>query len=725
MRVSFAACALSALVAVGTVAGGAQAPPAAQSSSATQPAFRAGTTLVEVDAIVRDRDGRFAEGLTLDDFEVLEEGQPQRVELFFLVSGPGTVAAAPRVTPPGPSGASSLPVAAPQRVFVLVLDQEHIEPGAFKRLQSAAERFLTDQFREGDVGGVVTGGRVAGNRLTTNRQELVDAVRAAKAQGTAQNSRKLDRLEWPRVSDVEAIRIALSNDQEVIAAAVRRALADDPGASRLPLDSVVMQKARAMVDQMRPAAARTVTTLKALITGLGRVPGRKTVVLLTDGFFVEESWADLRQIAGQAARSNVRIYSLDTRGLNRRGDPTDLRTLSPMNPTGSAPLDAYDTVEDGPNTLAADTGGYAIRNTNDFAGALAEVADDTSRYYVLGYSPSEPSPAGTYRRIEVRVKRPGASVRARRGYLSAGPVAAAAGTEPAAPPTAPPPGSEPSPARDVPASNAAPPSGATPPPAAPGAPPVSPTPGSTAPTASGAAPRAGAATAAAAPAFAMRPDAKTRVTALAGKPPAEGSPQDIAAQGWDEYSRGNLEAAQRLLGQAVSAAGAAPWVSYALGFAEIGLGRPRDAATAWERVRSAAPEFEAVYLDLADAYLQLDESGHAVEVLRAAEQRWPGDPDVLNALGTVQVRRGALNDAIATFERALASAPDEALTHFNLGRTYELRYYQLRRFSTPTARWVDNPADARKAIEHYEAYLKRGGPYEADAQAAIDRLRWK
>jgi len=98
---------------------------------------------------------------------------------------------------------------------------------------------------------------------------------------------------------------------------------------------------------------------------------------------------------------------------------------------------------------------------------------------------------------------------------------------------------------------------------------------------------------------------------------------------------------------------------------------------------------------------------------------------VLNALGTVQVKRGAVNDALATFKRALAADPKDALAYFNLGRTYELRYYQMRRFSRPTARWVDNPEDARKAIENYERYLAIGGPYEADARSAVERLRWR
>jgi PAS domain-containing protein len=122
-------------------------------------------------------------------------------------------------------------------------------------------------------------------------------------------------------------------------------------------------------------------------------------------------------------------------------------------------------------------------------------------------------------------------------------------------------------------------------------------------------------------------------------------------------------------------------------------------------------------------YRRPDDRARLVEILRAAERRWPSDADVLNALGTIQVRRNALGEAIETFERAARANPQDPLAFFNLGRTYELRYFAMRRFSRPSSRWVDNPEFLNKAIENYEACTKLGGPYAEDARAAIDRLR--
>src|ERR1051326_8377643 len=128
-------------------------------------------------------------------------------------------------------------------------------------------------------------------------------------------------------------------------------------------EPMVMEKARTIVGELRPAARRTVMTLQALASGLARVPGRKTIVLVSEGFFVEESWADLRQIVGAAARSNVRLYSRHARGVDPR-QINALRLQPPRDPGGGLPLETYNTAEDGPDMLAVETGGRAFRHTN-------------------------------------------------------------------------------------------------------------------------------------------------------------------------------------------------------------------------------------------------------------------------------------------------------------------------------------------------------------------------
>ncbi|HVB37180.1 MAG TPA: VWA domain-containing protein, partial [Vicinamibacterales bacterium] len=144
------------------------------------------------------------------------------------------------------------------------------------------------------------------------------------------------------------------------------------------------------------------------------------------------SWPQIQQVIDLAARSQTRIYSIDPRGLGfptdntqtaggvARQDPvaqaqsTGLGADDPFSGPGPAPTGQP---TDGPNSLAADTGGFVIRHTNDFAGALQRIADDTRTYYLLGYHPTNTDFKGRFRRIEVKVRRPGVTVRARRGYL--------------------------------------------------------------------------------------------------------------------------------------------------------------------------------------------------------------------------------------------------------------------------------------------------------------------
>jgi len=681
----------------------------AQSASppTQQPSFRTLTTLIEVDTIVTDGKGQFVSGLSADDFEVDEDGKPQKIERVYVVTGSsGGAELTPTATPAGAGAQPAVPAAATPRVFVLFFDQDHLQEGAFKRLQDAAIVFLTKDFRQSDVGGVVLGTTMAGNRLTSDRDALVSAVREAKATA-AKTSRRLELLEWPRLnSEAEAVRIALSNDREVLAGAVRRACADDPSVCKnVDPEPMLMEKARAIVADLRPAARRTVMTLQTLASGLARLPGRKTIVLMTEGFFVEESWADLRQIVGASARSDVRIYAIDARGVDTR-QLNDPRQLGVMDPGGSLPLEAYNTSEDGPNMLAADTGGFTIRHTNAFADALAAIARDTSTYYVIGYRPANPVVDGAFRKIAVRVKRTGVSVRARRGYLATPTPAQSTLSPPDVDGTAPA-RTEPTPA----AASAAVAATATTE-VAPAVAPSTPVEANT-----GTADRATAAT------VRLRPDSVARIRDLAlGADNIDSG--SLAATGWGRYQQGDLEGAAEFLRKAVTDQTAAPWVRYALGYAELGLRRPREAAETWEKVRGLVPEFRAVYLDLADAYFQLENYGRALDVLRSAEGRWPGDAEVLNATGTIQVRRGALDDAIKTFKRATVAQPDDALAYFNLGRTYELRYFKMRRYSQTEGRWLSNPSDVKNAIECYDRYVKLGGPYENQAREAIQNLQW-
>jgi VWFA-related protein len=174
------------------------------------------------------------------------------------------------------------------------------------------------------------------------------------------------------------------------------------------------RKARQYVDESRAATSRVLRTLSVVAAGVGRVPGRKTVVLMTEGFFIEEARPALQQIAAHAARNGVTVYALDGKG-GRSGAGRDLPDAST---TGAPVKTSFDTAGDGPQILAGTTGGFVIRGSNDMLSGLQRIADDTSTYYVAGYAPALQKLDGSMRNIEVKSKRDGLQVRARKAYLA-------------------------------------------------------------------------------------------------------------------------------------------------------------------------------------------------------------------------------------------------------------------------------------------------------------------
>lgn len=683
---------------------------AGQTPQADQPVFRGGVQVIEVDVRVFDQAGRFVTDLTRDDFEILEDRVPQQLQTLYLVDVEDGAGVLTDLTPESSATQPRVPRApgtGARQTWIFVFDLDHLTPGGgFDRARKAVEDFIRDRFKDGDLAGVVAGARMVNNRLTSVREELLAAARSVKSQSDRRNRQFELTREWPRLQDDnEALRIA-KEDRDALQRAVVRACTDDPErcsgrAGIVPPDDEIRSKARRIAVEIQRATTATLTAMNALASGLARMPGPKTIVFLSDGFVAQDLETTLRQVVGQIARAGARVYAIDVRGLNRgRGAGIIDQAVVDDEVGGPASLDAQ---EDGPNSLAVDTGGMMIRNENNIGRALDTIAGDANRYYVLGYQPLNTTFDGKFRPIEVRVKRPGVQVRARRGYLALEPSRMLL----------------PQPVKAPTEDRERPEAGGEPAPIEPAAiePAVEPAPTTTAGSIV-AAPAASSGAVAR-----LRPDAGERVKALSGGDLAGAG--DLATKAWDAYQRGDVETALPLLTQAAAQPDVRPWVLYTLGLSQVALGRAGDATASWERVRQAAPDFEPVYIDLATMYVQRSDLTEALAVLREAERRWPADPEIHNGIGVIHVRRGALDDAISAFTKAAGVAPDEALAHFNLGRVYELRYSRGRHYVSSQRRWVAPDEDRRKASEHYEQYLRLGGPYATQASEALSRLTWE
>ena len=372
--------------------------------------FRSSTALVEVDAIVLDKQGQFATGLRAEDVLIFEDGKPQKIEQFYMVThDPGGSVLSEH------AGATDYRA---QRVFVIVFDEAHLANESLMRVKEGAAGFIRDRLGPDDVGGVFLNGGMYKGTLTSDKTQLLAGVHAVKPAFDNRQALLAPFQQFPRIpGERDATRIA-EGARELVDELGIKACREDRVECELngglqQVENLIQQKARLYVRQARILADRTAQSLQTVARGLSRLPGRKTVVFLSEGFYLEDSRGLIEAIAAQAARGGTTIYSIDGRGLIGAPSPTP-DVLS--NARGRST--AFDTGDDGPNILTAGTGGFIVRNLDDMSRAFGLIVRDTSTYYVIGYQPANSTMDGKYRRIEVKTTVAGLNVRARKGYAA-------------------------------------------------------------------------------------------------------------------------------------------------------------------------------------------------------------------------------------------------------------------------------------------------------------------
>jgi VWFA-related protein len=392
---------------------GGQAPaPSSGAAAPQQPlTFRSSVKLFDVDVLVTDRDGHFIRDLTRDDFEILEDGKRQEVAAFSFVDLPiETAVAAPITKTPTPEPDVVSNATSSGRIFALLLDSpsSRICPGSLDYIQlvrRVANGFVDQFLAPGDQAAVmhVLGTYKMAQTFTTSKSLLHAAV---------------DRYGTGLTGGLGSVA-PLSQDDT--------SLEGPTGA----------EQANQQMETFR--------TLEDLATRLGSVTGRrKTIVWIgaqmrfavpdcpdtmpprqpadplrntkTDCDAVRARWASIdgayHDAISAATRNNVVIHAVDACGLTT--------VLSPgQSAGGSAPalnsdLDRMSALRQ----VAEDTGGLSVVGTNNFTGGFQNIVRESSTYYVLGYAPPIDYRDGKFHSIQVRVKRPGAQVRSRKGYTA-------------------------------------------------------------------------------------------------------------------------------------------------------------------------------------------------------------------------------------------------------------------------------------------------------------------
>lgn len=392
-------------VAVTAAAGVGAEQPQAPAATEPQVTFKVEINYVEVDAAVFDRQGGFVRDLKRDDFQVIEDGVPQDVTAFTLVNipieraEPAPLQATTAIEPDVISNARPFE----GRVYVIILDDKHTAALRSAQTKKAAEQFISRYMADNDLAAVITtSGQGGGTQeFTSNKRLLLRAVDKFIGQ-------KLRSETEERLDEYQRQRAVPGRDITRV---------EDP------------------IDMQRGYDARVaLETLSRISDWVGSIRGRrKAIVFFSEGidyniydFNKREATTvqeKMREVFASATRSNVSIYSIDPRGLTTLGDETiQVSGGFPENPQLNLGLQSFNDSlrlsQDSLRSLSEETGGFAAVNRNDFGDAFSRVVKDSSAYYVLGYYPKNDRRDGRFRKIEVKVNRPGTEVRSRRGYTA-------------------------------------------------------------------------------------------------------------------------------------------------------------------------------------------------------------------------------------------------------------------------------------------------------------------
>jgi VWFA-related protein len=393
------------------------------------PTFKRDVEVVTVDVVVVNKAGDPVTGLTREDFTILDEGTPQTIVNFDIVSAPDAALPGEPARPAErPRVATNTVPRLPGRTFVVVFDNINMSPLNTQRAKAAVVAFLEKGLRNGDrvMIAATAGGAWWTATMPEGREDVVTILKGLEG-------RRFVTSAYDRMADFEAMRIYQYADF-MLARRVQsrferynvmpqvkdaRQVEAEEIAIRGRVDPFVDNKAAETYLAARTRNRSTFGAIERVMRPLADTRDRKAVLLVSEGFVYDPAENGHRRVVEAARRANAALYFIDTRGLadmpafygaqfGERIDEKDV--LSAI----------ADTTQDseGAATLARDTGGFVVAQTNDLESGIVRIGNESRTFYLLGYSPGGVPRDGRFRRIEVRVRRKDAVVRARRGYFA-------------------------------------------------------------------------------------------------------------------------------------------------------------------------------------------------------------------------------------------------------------------------------------------------------------------
>lgn len=420
----------SSVVLVAALSAQAPAPAKPAQAPPPNPTFRVQVDLVTNDVVIRDEKGNFISDLKPEEFRVYEDGVLQDLASMTVVTGgrvfnpmSAPVAAAPEgIILPKKRAVSDVS----GRIFLFFVDDQHLQFGNTGRIRELFKKISKELVHDGDLFGIVSSGpssiavdmtydksRIEDTikKITGNELKPTEIINGASGPGGPTEIRYRAHVAFSTMED------ALKNLEQVHNR--RKALVwVSDGYDFAPFKDARLgtMDPNSPFEQNQGALARNQAASQNASANSQQAPNPSTCPDVqqqaqSEEFADADLSRELYQITQAANRANTTIYTLDPRGLV--GPLPDLdENVDPQQWS-----DFVRKSQDSLRTLAEETGGIAVVNTNDFTKALKRVDAETSDYYVLGYYSKNPDILKRRRSVDVRVTRAGLTVWARKEYV--------------------------------------------------------------------------------------------------------------------------------------------------------------------------------------------------------------------------------------------------------------------------------------------------------------------